>query len=103
MNCQAVAEAREIQRKRFDGSGIFFNSEMGSRQVRQYCVLGNQEEELLQRAYQAKGLSARGCHKILKVARTIADLDGSGRILKKHLSEAVGYRDLEEKYWGKGV
>ncbi len=100
---QRVEEAREIQRKRFDGSGIFFNSEMGSRQVRQYCVLGNQEEELLQRAYQAKGLSARGCHKILKVARTIADLDGSGRILKKHLSEAVGYRDLEEKYWGKGV
>ncbi len=57
----------------------------------------------MQRAYQAKRLSARSCHKILKVARTIADLDGAAHILKEHLCEAVSYRDLEEKYWGKGV
>lgn len=100
---QRVEQAREIQKKRFEGSGIFFNSEMGSRQLRQYCQLGSPEEELLQRAYQTKRLSARGCHKILKVARTIADLDGSGCIRKEHLCEAISYRDLEEKYWGKGV
>ena len=100
---QRVEQAKEIQRKRFEGSSIFFNSEMGSRQVRQYCALGSQEEEFLQRAYQAKRLSARSCHKILKVARTIADLDGAAHILKEHLCEAVSYRDLEEKYWGKGV
>jgi magnesium chelatase family protein len=100
---QRVEQAGEIQKKRFEGSGIFFNSEMGSRQVRQYCVLGSTEDELLQRAYQTKRLSARGYHKILKVARTIADLDGSDCIGKKHLSEAISYRDLEEKYWGNGV
>ncbi len=96
---ERVERAREVQRRRFAGSGIFFNSEMGNRQVEQYCLLGKTEEELLRRAFQKKRLSVRGYHKILKVARTIADLDGEERINKTHLCEAIGYRDLEEKYW----
>ncbi|NBH71049.1 ATP-binding protein [Clostridiaceae bacterium] len=98
-----VEQAGEIQRKRFWGSGIFFNSEMGSRQVEQHCRLGEQEEAFMKRAFQEKHLSARGYHKILRVARTIADLDGKGQIGRLHLCEAIAYRDLEEKYWGKGL
>lgn len=100
---ERVEAAREIQRQRFQGERFFFNSEMGNRQVRRYCVLGAGEEALLQRAYTSRRLSARGCQRILKVARTIADLDHSEMIQKKHLREAISYRDLEEKYWGRGV
>ncbi|MCI8269813.1 MAG: YifB family Mg chelatase-like AAA ATPase [Lachnospiraceae bacterium] len=100
---ERVERAGEIQRKRFAGSSLFFNSEMGNRQVEQYCQLRDEEEKLLERAFEEKHLSARGYHKILKVARTIADLDGSEQINKIHLCEAISYRDLEEKYWGKGI
>ena len=100
---ERVEQARKLQKERFSGSSIFFNSEMGNRQVRQYCALGPEEEELLHKAYQARRLSARSCHKILKVARTIADLDGQRNISRHHLCEAISYRDLEEKYWGKEV
>lgn len=100
---ERVEQAGEIQRRRFAGSGIFFNSEMGNRQVEQYCALDKEEDELLGRTFHEKRLSARGYHKILKVARTIADLDGKEKIEKAHLCEAIAYRDLEEKYWGKGV
>ena len=71
--------------------------------MEQYCQLRDEEEKLLERAFEEKHLSARGYHKILKVARTIADLDGSEQINKIHLCEAISYRDLEEKYWGKGI
>lgn len=100
---ERVERAGEIQRERFKGSGIFFNSEMGNRQVEQYCCLEEEEELLLRRAFQERHLSARGYQKILKVARTIADLDGARQIDRVHLCEAIGYRDLEEKYWGKGI
>ncbi len=100
---ERVERAGEIQRKRFAGSGIFFNSEMGNRQVEQYCCLGEEEEALLRVAFQEKHLSARGYQKILKVARTIADLDGARQIARIHLCEAISYRDLEEKYWGSGI
>lgn len=81
--------------------GIIFNSEMGNREIRQFCRLGETEEGFLQTVFQKLGLSARGCQKLLRVARTIADLDGQEQIQKLHLIEAVGYRDLEERYWGR--
>lgn len=89
-----VMETQNIQQKRGQ-----FNGEMGSGEVEQYCGLEKEEEEYLKQIYQRMRLSARGCHKILKVARTIADLEGKEKIEKIHLSEAVGYRSLEEKYW----
>lgn len=89
-----VMKTLEIQQKRGQ-----FNGEMGAKEVERYCILGEEEENYLQQIYQKMGLSARGCHKILKVARTIADLEGKERIEKIHLSEAVSYRSLEEKYW----
>jgi magnesium chelatase family protein len=75
---------------------------MGNREVRKYCILGKKEESLVQKMYAKLQLSARGYNRILKVARTIADLEGSEKILSQHLTEALGYRDLEERYWGRG-
>lgn len=95
-----VEEARMIQRKRFKGQGIYFNSSMNKVQIEEACCLGKREQEFLKRVYENLGLSVRGYEKILKVSRTIADLEGSEKIRKKHLAEAVGLRSLEGKYWG---
>ena len=64
-------------------------------------VLGEAEEKLMKQAFSRLGLTARTYHKILKVARTIADLDGEEQIQAKHLKEAVGYRTFDKKYWGR--
>lgn len=95
-----VEQARKLQRKRFGGTGIYFNGEMGGSEIREYCSLSPEDDAFLQRAFQNLKLSARGCHRVLRVARTIADLDGAEQIQKKHLCEAIGYRSLEGKYWG---
>lgn len=96
-----VEGAWEIQKTRFEGTELCFNSEMGGREIKRYCRLQPEEEAFLQEVYQKLGLSARGCQRLLKVARTIADLDGKVQIGREHLSEAAGYRGLEEKYWGR--
>lgn len=96
-----IAAAREIQKLRYAGSGIYTNSEMGIRQIRRFCSLKKDDEAFLQQIFSRLGLSARGCHKILKVARTLADLEGKEQIERNHLMEAAGYRDLQERYWGK--
>lgn len=98
---ERVEAAWEIQKERFRGLGLYFNSEMGNQEIRRYCKLGNEEEEYFQEIYHKLGLSARGCQRILKVARTIADLDKKEQIGRNHLAEAAGYRGLEEKYWGR--
>lgn len=90
-----VEQAHEIQRYRYMDSGFHFNSELTPAELPRYCVLGPQEEEMLQRIYEQKHLTARAYHRMLKVARTIADLDGSEGIEMRHLSEAVLYRPSE--------
>ncbi len=90
-----VEKARKIQEKRFLGKGYSFNSEMNSSDVEEYCKLGKSEKQLMELAYSSLRLSARTYHRVLKVARTIADLDGSERILEKHISEALVYRMSE--------
>ena len=96
-----IEAARKIQSERYAGSGIYTNSEMGIRQIRKFCNLKEEDEAFLQQIFSRLGLSARGCHKILKVARTLADLDGKEQIERAHLREAAGYRDLQERFWGK--
>ncbi len=96
-----IERARQIQRIRYADSGIYTNSEMGICQIRRFCSLREEDELFLQQIFFRLGLSARGCHKILKVARTLADLEGKEQIDRTHLREAVGYRDLQERYWGK--
>ncbi len=98
---QRIEAARRIQLERYAGKGIFTNSEMGIREIRQYCLLSEEDENYLNQIFSRLSLSARGCHKILKVARTLADLEGKEQIERRHLSEAAGFRDLQERYWGK--
>ncbi len=98
-----VERAGYIQRERFAGTEIRSNSEMGVREVRRYCRLGEKEEAFLEKVYHSGKVSGRGVHRILRVSRTIADLDGKSEISCSHLSEAVGYRGIEEKYWGDGI
>jgi magnesium chelatase family protein len=106
-----VMAARERQRTRFKTSGektsngkpsgekIFANSQMSTRQIRVHCELGPDAERLLERAMQQQGLTARAHDRILKVARTIADLEGAERLAVSHLAEAIQYRTLDRSYW----
>ena len=97
-----IQQAYVVQQKRFAGTNLHFNSEMQNPEIKEYCRLSPEDNRFFKQVFQTMQLSARGYFKILKVARTIADLAGSERINRSHLSEAVGYRRLEEKYWGNG-
>ena len=95
---ERVMAARQTQLKRFDGEG-YSNSSMSTKQIRKFCGLDAQSEELLEKAMQRQGLSARAHDRILKVARTIADLDRKDNIEPGHISEAINYRSLDRNYW----
>ena len=96
-----VLTARERQRERFRRSGekIYSNAQMSTRQIRAHCELSSDAERLLERAMQQQGLTARAHDRILKVARTIADLEGAERLSVAHLAEAIQYRTLDRSYW----
>ena len=94
-----VIKAREVQLKRFEGDGIFSNSAMSPTQIRRFCAIDADSENLLERAMLKQGLSARAHDRILKVSRTIADLEGCENIQPTHLSEAISYRSLDRSYW----
>ena len=95
-----VIQARKIQLERFkEVKHIYNNGDMGSREVRQYCKLDSAGAELLKMAMTKLGLSARAYDRILKVSRTIADLDNSEGILSQHISEAIQYRSLDRELW----
>ncbi len=96
-----VIAAREIQEKRFEeATNIHANAQMNSKQLREYCQVGKEGMELLKTAMEKLGLSARAYDRILKVARTIADLDAAKDINNDHLSEAIQYRSLDRDNWG---
>lgn len=97
---EQVRHARAVQRQRF-GDGARLNSRMTTRQLRRHCVLDAEGRELLKSAMESLGLSARAHDRILRVARTIADLESSTDIRPAHLSEAIGYRSLDRKLWAK--
>jgi magnesium chelatase family protein len=94
-----VIKARAIQLERFADGGVFSNSAMSPSQIRRFCALDADSENLLERAMLKQGLSARAHDRILKVARTIADLEASETIKSNHLSEAINYRSLDRNYW----
>ncbi|MEO8649012.1 MAG: YifB family Mg chelatase-like AAA ATPase [Acidobacteriota bacterium] len=96
---ERVIRARERQIARFSGNGVYSNSAMSSKQIRVYCELDSASEALLEKAMQRQGLSARAHDRILKVSRTIADLEGSENIQPTHISEAINYRSLDRNYW----
>jgi magnesium chelatase family protein len=94
-----VNNARNIQLQRYKGTKTLFNSSLNPRQIERYCRLGENEERLIKKAFTSLNLSSRAYHRILKLARTIADLDNSEEIKTPHIAEAVQYRSLDRKYW----
>ena len=97
-----VNTARRIQVKRFEGTGISSNAQMTAEMTRKYCILTEPASMILKKSFDNLGLSARAYDKILRVARTIADLDGAEKIDVKHISEALQYRSLDRKFWNNG-
>lgn len=94
-----VVAARELQRKRYEGYGILCNSELHGKQMDEFCVLSPESSKLIKSAFERMQLSMRSYHRVLRVSRTIADLDRSERIECEHLAEALSYRGLDRKYW----
>jgi magnesium chelatase family protein len=96
-----VSRARGVQRRRWGGDGAKLNSRMTSRGLRAHCALDDEGKDLLKQAMEALGLSARAHDRILRVARTIADLEESADIKPGHVTEAIGYRTLDRKLWAR--
>lgn len=94
-----VNNARNMQLDRYKKYGIFSNSELSTELIRKYCILSKESKKILERAFKQLGLSARAYMRILKIARTIADLDNSENIDTTHIIEAIQYRSLDRKYW----
>ncbi|CDB27027.1 mg chelatase subunit ChlI [Firmicutes bacterium CAG:552] len=92
-----VDNARNIQLKRFEGTGVYSNSRMNNAMVSEFCKLTPECAQILKLAFERLGMSARAYNRILKVARTIADLEGEENILPSHITEAVGYRSLDRR------
>lgn len=96
---ERVDKAREIQRERFEGSKTTCNAKINADQFQRFCVIDKEAEQTLKSAFEALGFTARAYDRVLKVARTIADLDGAEVIQSRHVLEAVQYRSLDRKYW----
>lgn len=96
---QRVCKARELQKQRYEESGITVNAMLDIKGIETFCGLGEKEEMLLKQAFNNLGLTARMYHKILKVARTIADLEASEKIKTEHIAEAIGYRTFQKQFW----
>ena len=96
---EQVNKARAVQRQRFRADTHTLNRRMSTRQLRRYCVLDDEGKTLLKTAMDELGLSARAHDRILRVARTIADLEGSEAIRAAHVVEAISYRSLDRKLW----
>lgn len=94
-----VNAARKVQLERYEGMNIYSNSQLDAGMLQKYCVLGDEENAILRAAFDNLGLSARAHSRILKVARTIADLEGSENIRAEHIAEAIQYRSLDRKYF----
>ncbi len=94
-----INDARQIQTNRFSNENIYSNSQMNPKQIRKYCRLDAESKSILKMAMDKLGLSARAYDRILKVSRTIADLENNKNIQVNHISEAVQYRSLDKKFW----
>lgn len=96
---ERVNKARNIQSKRYENSDIIQNSELTPKLIEKYCKLNNECQDIIKKAFERLNFSARAYSKILKVARTIADVDGNENIEKENILEAIQYRNLDRKYW----
>lgn len=98
---ERVCKAREIQNNRFKDTDISCNARISDGMIAEVCPLSDEAKELLKNVFEKMGLSARGYNRILKLSRTIADMNGSELIEKKHISQAVQFRSLDRQFWGK--
>ena len=96
---ERVEAARRIQENRYENCPWQFNSHLKAAAIRQFCSLGTEEQRIMEQAFERMNLSARAYHRIIKVARTIADLEGEEWIRTPHLLEAIGYRSMDQKIW----
>lgn len=94
-----IIHVREIQKERYKGKNIRNNAAIRTEELKRYCALGSREKTMMERAFSLMDLTARGYHRILRTARTIADLDGEETICENHLREALSLRMIDEKYW----
>lgn len=97
-----IQQVHSLQKERYAKEKLSFNGELTSAGIGKYCLLTGEAERLMQRAYETMGLSARSYHRILKVARTIADMEGREWIQSAHVGEALTYRAADARYWGMG-
>ena len=98
---ERVTRARKIQAERYRGTEIRGNAMLSGEELKKHCALGPGEQRLMENAFSVLGLSARAYHRVIKAARTIADLGGDEKIREEHLREAIGYRTVDRKYWGR--
>lgn len=96
---QRVCKTRQIQTERYRGTQIRNNSMLGVKDLETYCPLDDSGQKLMEHAFGAMGLTARAYHRIIRTARTIADMDGEEQIREYHLAEAIGYRTVDNRYW----
>ena len=94
-----VIEVHAIQKKRYQKEDFQFNSQIPAARIAEYCALSKDQEKYMKKIYKQLNLTARSYHKILKVARTLADMDGTENILDAHLNEAVCYRNIDKRFW----
>ena len=95
-----IIAARDLQKQRFTGTDLQNNASMASKQLKEYCAVDKEVKDLLRAAISQLGLSARAYDRILKLARTVADLDGAKDIGLGHVAESIQYRALDRKLWG---
>lgn len=105
--CESSAEIRKrvsnvhyIQKKRYRNVGVLFNSELHAGMIKKYCIMESEARDFLEQTFDTLDFSARAYHKVLKTARTIADMEESDKIKREHISEALCYRTADKKYWG---
>ena len=96
---ERVIAARRMQSERYRGETFLCNSQIPAERVREFCGLDRRQEQFMEEVYQRLSLTARSYHKLLKVARTLADMEQSAQILMRHLTEAVCYRSIDKKFW----
>lgn len=97
---ERVEKAAEAQKERYRGTPFLRNADLNSEAVSRYCFLGPDQEKLMEKVYKSKHLTGRSYMRVLKVARTIADLAGEEQIRTEHLAEALSFRTMDRKYWG---
>ncbi len=96
---QRIGRTRRIQQERFKKEKVFANAQMTPRLIRTHCEIDSESQRHLEQAMTKMGLSARAYDRILKVARTIADMEEQQNIADRHISEAIQYRSLDRTYW----